>query len=63
MNNDSNKRMSEKREKKEKALITFLKRTKEGEYAKIEKSSLVYPRVEEQREPYFSDKEYYYGIR
>jgi hypothetical protein len=34
----------------EKALITFLKRTKEGEYAKIEKSSLSYPRVKEQRE-------------
>lgn len=47
----------------EKALITFLKRTKEGEYAKIEKSSLAYPRVKEQREPYYNDEEYYYGIR
>lgn len=54
---------SEEREKEEKALITFLKRTKDGEYAKIEKSSLAYPRVKEQREPYYSDEEYYYGIR
>jgi len=49
--------------KEEEALITFLKRTTEGAYAKIEKSSLVYPRVEEQREPYYNDEEYYYGIR
>ena len=54
---------STKREKEEKALITFLKRTKEGEYAKIEKSSLAYPRVKEQREPCYNDEEYYYGIR
>lgn len=54
---------SEKRGKEEKTLITFLKRTKEGKYAKIEKSSLAYPRVKEQREPYYADEEYYYGIR
>lgn len=63
MNYDINKRMSEKREKEEKALITFLKRTKEGEYAKIDERQLAYPRVKEQREPYYNDEEYYYGIR
>ena len=31
------------KKEEEKALITFLKRTKDGEYAKIEKSSLAYP--------------------
>ena len=41
--------------KEEEALITFLKRTKEGAYAKIEKSLLAYPRVKEQREPYYNE--------
>lgn len=54
---------SEEREKEERTLITFLKRTKEGKYAKIEKSSLAYPRVKEQREPNYTEEEYYYGIR
>lgn len=49
--------------KEENALITFLKRTKEGEYAKIDERQLAYPRVKEQREPYYNDEEYYYGIR
>ncbi len=44
-------------------LITFLKRTKDGEYAKIDKSLLAYTRVKEQREPNYNDEEYYYGIR
>jgi hypothetical protein len=44
-------------------LITFLKRTKDGEYAKIDRSALVYPRVKEQREPYYNEEEYYYSLR
>ena len=44
-------------------LINFLKRTKDGEYAKIDRSALAYPRVKEQREPYYNNEEYYYGIR
>lgn len=51
------------RKDKEEALITFLKRTKDGKYAKIDERQLVYPRVKEQREPYYNDEEYYYGIR
>ncbi len=51
------------RKEKEEALITFLKRTKDGEYAKIDERQLAYPRVKEQREPYYNDEEYYYGIR
>ncbi len=51
------------RKEKEEALITFLKRTKDREYAKIDERQLAYPRVKEQREPYYNDEEYYYGIR
>jgi len=51
------------RKEAEEALITFLKRTKEGEYAKIDERQLAYPRVKEQREPYYNDEEYYYSIR
>jgi hypothetical protein len=36
------------KKEEEKALITFLKRTKNGEYAKIDRSALTYPRVKEQ---------------
>jgi len=47
--------------KEEKALLTFLKRTREGKYAKIEKSSLPYARLKVRREePY---DEYYYIVR
>ncbi len=52
-----------KREQEEKALITFLRLTKEGKYAKIEKSALAYPRVQEQREPIYNEEEYYYSLR
>lgn len=52
-----------RREEEEKALITFLKRTKEGEYAKIDESVIASARVKEQREPYYNDEEYYYGVR
>lgn len=54
---------AKEKEEEEKALITFLKRTKDGEYAKIDEGSLGYTRVKEQREPYYNDDEYYYGIR
>lgn len=55
--------MNRKIEKEGKALITFLKRTKEGKYAKVDKSSLLYPRVKEQREPSYSEEEYFYSLR
>jgi hypothetical protein len=57
------KSKSKKVEGEEKALVTFLKLTKEGKYAKIHKSSLAYPRVKEQREPNYSDEEYFYSLR
>ena len=54
---------NKERKEEEEALITFLKRTKNGEYAKIDERQLAYPRVKEQRAPYYNDEEYYYGIR
>ncbi len=51
------------RDQEEKALITFLKCTKEGKYARIEKGSLAYPRVKEEREPTYNEEEYYYSLR
>lgn len=51
----------EEREKKE-ALLTFLKFTREGKFAKIEESSLAYPRLKEQREETLQE-EYFYSVR
>jgi len=42
-------------------LLTFLKQTKDGKYAKIEKSSLPYSRLQEQREETYYE-EYYYSM-
>ena len=53
----------ELRQKEEKALLTFLKQTRKGEYAKIDEGSLPYLRVKEQREEDYSEDEYYYSIR
>jgi len=52
-----------KREKEEKVLLTFLKQTREGKYAKIDERSLPYSRVKEKREEPFYDEAYYYGVR
>lgn len=46
---------------KEKILLTFLKRTKEGKYAKIEQAAIPSSRSEMLREePYFEEEEAYY---
>ena len=55
-------KMEELKKKEEEALLTFLKRTREGEYAKIDESSLSYTRVKEQREELY-DEYYYYSVR
>jgi hypothetical protein len=53
----------ELRQNEEKALLTFLKQTREGKYAKVDESSLPYSRLKEQtEEPYYED-EYYYSVR
>ena len=43
-----------------KVLVTFLGKTREGEYAPIEKSSLPYARMEE--ETIIVEENYYYGM-
>jgi len=44
-------------------LIAFLKRTRNGEYAPIEDSSLPYARIKEETESAeVYEEEYYYGI-
>ena len=51
----------QEREKKE-ALLTFLKFTREGKFAKIEQSSFTYARLKEQREE-TPQEEYFYSVR
>lgn len=54
---------SNKEQNEEKALLKFLKLTKEGKYASVEKSSLEFARAEEQTEYYeLSEDVYYYSI-
>jgi hypothetical protein len=48
--------------KEEEILIAFLKRTKDGEYATIEESSLPYARMKEETESVEAYGDYYYGI-
>ena len=50
------------REQEEKALLTFLKLTRDGKYARVEESSLTYSRLKEQREETY-EQEYYYSVR
>ncbi|MFH0795791.1 MAG: hypothetical protein V2A65_01885 [Candidatus Omnitrophota bacterium] len=49
-------------ENQEKGLLTFLKQTQEGKYAKIDTRSLSYARIKEQREEISLEDEYYYGV-
>ncbi|MCK4446915.1 MAG: hypothetical protein KAW56_07525 [Candidatus Marinimicrobia bacterium] len=51
------------RRKEEKVLLTFLKITREGKYAKVDESSLPYSRLKEQREEPYNEDEYYYSVR
>jgi len=50
-----------RKEGKKNVLISFLKATKEGKYAKVEESSLPYSRIKEKT--VIVENEYYYGIR
>ncbi len=50
-------------DKSEDVLIKFLKRTKNGDYAPIEKSSLRFSRIKEETEDIqVSEEEYYYSL-
>ena len=57
------KRKSKGRKRDENTLITFLRRTQEGKYAIVDKTSLAYSRVKEHREPNYTDEEYFYSLR
>ncbi len=46
----------------EPALLSFLKRTKDGEYATIDPSSLSYARINEEREDLYGEEDYLYGM-
>jgi hypothetical protein len=54
--------MSDSKHNKDK-IITFLRITKDGKYAKIDENSLKYARINEVRQEYYQEEEYYYGIR
>jgi len=56
-------KVKESRKKEEKELLTFLKKTREGKYAKIDIRSLPYSRLKEQREETYNEDEYYYTFR
>lgn len=49
------------KQKEVESMITFLKETKEGKYAKVEETSLKYSRINE--ETVVINDEYYFGIR
>ena len=46
----------------EEILIAFLEKTRDGEYATIEKTSLPYARIKEETETVEVYGDYYYGI-
>lgn len=52
----------EENEKQANALLTFLKQTREGKYAKVDEQSLTYARIKEQREEVSFEDEYYYSV-
>jgi hypothetical protein len=56
-------KLSEPKEKEKEALLTFLKLTREGKYATVDKSSLPYSRLKQQREESQYEDEYFYGLR
>jgi len=50
------------RQKEEKSLLTFLKRTRDGKYARIDPESLSPGRAQEQREEPVCEDQYYYSV-
>jgi hypothetical protein len=55
--------MQQEKNDKEKTLLSFLKQTKDGKYAKVDESSLAYVRVKEEREEIEAFAEtYYYSL-
>jgi hypothetical protein len=46
-----------------KALLSFLERTKEGKYAKIDEDSFRYARIQIQCEEPYTEEEFLYSVR
>ena len=54
----------ERHQEEYKAVIEFLKRTKDGKYAPVEKTSVPYKRIKAETEVVESyEEEYYYSLR
>ncbi|MBD3168451.1 MAG: hypothetical protein GF307_03140 [candidate division Zixibacteria bacterium] len=51
------------KKKEQESLLTFLTRTKDGKYAKVEKSSQKYARMKIKREIIPATSDYYYSVR
>jgi hypothetical protein len=58
---NNSKKLSPEAIEEEKDLMEFLKDTKDGKYATIEKSSLCYVRIKETT--YSNEGDYFYGLR
>lgn len=58
----NNNKMNGKQSEKVNALLTFLARTKNGEYAPIDESSLIYTRIKEETDFIEPAEEYYYSF-
>jgi hypothetical protein len=57
------KPLNEKEKEKEQLLLSFLRQTREGKYAPIDDSSLLYSRLKEETETIESlGEEFYYGV-
>lgn len=61
MSKTKTKKLNKTKSKELKVLLTFLKRTKEGGYATIERSSIPYSRLNEQSDSGIEDL-YNYGL-
>jgi len=53
----------EEKSRDEELILTFLKQTKDGKFAKIEESSLPYARIQVQRDDTFYEEDFCYSMR
>jgi len=53
----------EEKSKSEEIILTFLKQTRDGKFAKIEESCLPYARIQVQRDDTFYEEDFYYSMR
>ncbi len=58
----TNKKVNQKNNQRQNELLRFLKLTKDGKYAPVEKSSLKYTRIKEERIEIDPTNDYYYSL-